>query len=278
MNLAALQTFLAIVETGSLVRASERLNVTQSTVTARLKGLEAELGQTLMHRQKSGVALTSSGFKFRRYAEAMTGMWRQARQETSLPAGIEAVCNMGCQMDLWPGLGRRLLAAIRRDHPGTAVSAWPGEQAELDQWIATGLIDAALTYRPSAHEGRTTHALAPERLVLVSTRAESPLRFDPGYVYVDAGEEFGRRHAEAYADAGTAKISFGSAIFALDYLLDHGGSAYLPERLAGPHLAAGRLHRLPGAPDFERKTYLITNDTAAPAWPWLPALVGRLAG
>jgi len=277
MNLAALQTFLAIVETGSLVRASQRLNVTQSTVTARLKGLEAELGQTLLYRQKSGVSLTSAGYKFKRYADAMTGLWRQARQETSLPPGIESVCNMGCQMDLWPGLGRPLFGEIRRDHPATALSVWPGEQAELDTWIGTGLIDAALTYRPTAHENRTTHALRPERLILVSTRPDSPMRFDPGYVYVDAGEDFGRYHAAAYADAGTARISFGSASWALDYLLDHGGSAYLPERLAAPHRAAGRLHRIAGAPDFTRSTYLITNDAAAAGWPWLPEAVQRLA-
>jgi len=277
MNLSALQTFLAIVETGSLVKASARLNVTQSTVTARLQGLEAELGQTLLHRQKSGVSLTSSGFKFKRYAEAMTGLWRQARQETSLPSGIDAVCNMGCQMDLWPGLGRRLFGAIRRDHPATALSVWPGEQADLDQWIGSGLIDAALTYRPTTHENRTTHALEPERLVLVSTRPDSPLRFDPGYVYVDSGEDFGRRHAEAYADAGTARISFGSAIWALDYLLDHGGTAYLPQRLAAPHCRAGRLHLLSEAPEFARSIFLITNDAAAAGWPWLPALVADLA-
>ena len=36
MNIVNLQTFLSIVETGSLVRASEQLNVTQSTVTAPL--------------------------------------------------------------------------------------------------------------------------------------------------------------------------------------------------------------------------------------------------
>ena len=85
MNLSTLQTFLAIVETGSLVRASERIHVTQSTVTTRLKALEEELGQTLFHRQKSGARLTAAGARFKRYAEAMTDLWRQARQETSLP-------------------------------------------------------------------------------------------------------------------------------------------------------------------------------------------------
>ena len=44
MNITGLKTFVSIVETGSLVRASEQLNVTQSTVTARLRTLEQELG------------------------------------------------------------------------------------------------------------------------------------------------------------------------------------------------------------------------------------------
>ena len=276
MNLSALRTFLAIVETGSLVRASERLNVTQSTVTARLKGLEQELGQTLLYRQKSGVSLTSAGFKFKRYAEAMTGLWRQARQEASLPEGIETVCNMGCQMDLWPGLGRRLFGAVRRERPATAMSVWPAEQAELDQWIGTGLIDAALTFRPTAHENRTTHELPPERLVRYATRPGAGLGLDQGYVFVDAGEDFGRRHAEAYADAGTTRVSFGSAVWALDYLLDNGGSAYLPERLAGSQVAAGRLWPVAGAPVFARAIYLVTSDTALPAWPWLPELAARV--
>ncbi len=276
MNLTAFQTFLAIVESGSLVRASERLNVTQSTVTARLQGLESDLGQTLLHRQKSGVELTSSGFKFKRYAELMMELWRQARQETSLPKGVDTLFKIGCHMDLWPGLGQRLFDLIYRDHPTTALSAWPGEQTELDRWLGTGLVDAALTYRLTAHENQTIHALRTERLVLVSTQPGSPMRFDPSYVYVDAGEDFGRRHAAAYVDADTAKVSFGCAVWALEHLLEHGGSAYLPERLAEPHRTAGKLHGVPGAPVFTRDAYLITNDAAAAGWTWLPELVRRL--
>ena len=277
MNLTELQTFLAIVETGSLVRASERLNVTQSTVTTRLKSLEQDLGQTLLHRQKSGAELTASGLKFKRYAEVMTELWRQARQETSLPEGMDGLCNIGCHMDLWPRLGRQLFDQIHQNYSNMALSAWPGEQAELDHWLGTGLVDAALTYRPTAHENQTIHALPAEQLVLVSTRPDSPLRFDPGYVYVNAGEDFGRRHAEAYSDAATAKVSFGCAVWALDHLLEHGGSAYLPARLAEPYLAAGKFYRLPDAPVFTRNTYLITNDAAAAGWPWLPAMVERLS-
>ena len=277
MNMTGLQTFLAIVETGSLVRASEQLNVAQSTVTARLNALEADLGQSLLHRQKSGAALTASGVKFKRYAEVMTELWRQACQETSLPAGIETVCNIGCDMDLWPVLGRRFFGDIVDGHPETALSVLPGGPADLDRWLGTGLVDAVLSYQPTARENQTVVALRNERLVLVSTRPDSPIRFDPGYVYVDAGEDFGRRHAAAYADADTATISFGCAVWALDHLLEHGGSAYLPESLAAPDLAVARLHLIDGAPVFSRTAYLITNDGAAADWPWLPALVDRLS-
>ena len=61
MNDAALRTFISIIETGSLVRASQQLHVTQSTVTARLKTLEDEMGQQLLNRHKSGTTLTPAG-------------------------------------------------------------------------------------------------------------------------------------------------------------------------------------------------------------------------
>ncbi len=57
MNLDELRTFLEVVETGSLVTAARRLHVTPSTVTARINGLEEEIGQKLLHRNKSGAEL-----------------------------------------------------------------------------------------------------------------------------------------------------------------------------------------------------------------------------
>lgn len=276
MKISLLDTFLAIVETGNLVRASERLNVTQSTVTARLQSIEEELGQTLLHRQKAGVRLTAAGAKFKRYAEAMTQLWRQARQETALPAGIESVFNLGCDIDLWPALGGRLINVLHREKATTALSAWPAGQEELQQWLTSNLIDAAITYRPSAREGQSAHTLVTEDLILTSTRPDSPLRFDPGYVYVDLGPDYGRRHAEIYADAGVAKIQFGSAIWARDFILENGGTAYLPARLATPYLESGQLHLMEGAPLFTRSAYFIANDSAAPAWSWLPAFLARL--
>src|SRR5271170_2694253 len=121
MNLEELRTFLEVIETRSLVAASRRLNVTQSTVTARLNTLEAEIGQKLLHRGKSGAELTSAGFKFERYAQVMLQLWRQAHYEVSLPKGFEGVCNIGLEFDLWRDVGQRFLDHMRRRRPKIAV-------------------------------------------------------------------------------------------------------------------------------------------------------------
>ena len=277
MNLAGLQTFIAVVETGNLNRAAERLNVTQSTVTARLNALEVELGQKLFLRRKSGAELTSAGFKFQRYAELMTDLWRQARRESSLPPATESVCNIGCHYDLWDGPGGAFFESLRASEKRVAIAIWPGEQADMDRWLGSGLVDAAFCFSPTLQEGRTAFTLAEDRLVLVATRPRPLIRWDPEYIYVDSGESFRRAHAAAYPDGGTASVTFGSSGWALGHLLRHGGSAYLPERLVASLINEGRLFPVAEAPYFGRASYLVVNDSAAKTWPWLePTVAGIL--
>ncbi|MEM7196634.1 MAG: LysR family transcriptional regulator [Pseudomonadota bacterium] len=277
MNLPGLKTFIAILETGSLVKASERLHVSQSTITARLKTLESELGQTLFKRDKSGVSLTGAGARFRRYAETMVDLWRQAKQETSLPDGVDTIVNLGCHIDLWLKTGHPFMQRLRMNYPKLALSAWPGKHAELDEWMSTGLCDAILTYKPNPQDRQTAHFLFDESLVLVSDRPHTPSRFDPEYIYVDAGEDFGRRHTAVYADAGIAKVSFGCASWALDFILTNGGSAYLPKVYVEAPLKNRTLFRVAEAPVFQRAAFLVVNDDASKNWQWLGKELSQLS-
>ena len=275
MNIVGLQTFVSIVETGSLVRASEQLNVTQSTVTARLRTLEQEIGATLLNRQKSGVTLTASGTKLLGYAEIMIGLWRQARQETAPPQGTSSVCNFGCDPDLWPDLGKQIFDEVNGGNARMALSVWPGDQAELYRMLSAGLLDMALTFRLAAPGDQTVYRLPPDDLVLYATEPDRPVRFDPGYIYVDLGAEFRAKHALAFSDVGTARLNFGSAVWALAYMLESGGSAYLPRRMAKAHVQAHRLFELPDAPAFQRNIFLIVSPIAAAGWTWMPSWIQR---
>ena len=268
MNIVNLRTFLAIVSTGNLARASAQMNVTQSTVTARLKALEDELGQTLINRRKSGATLTAAGMRLERYAETISDLWRQARQETSLPERIDAVCNVGCHPSLWERFGQTLLAQITEMQPNVALTIWRGDQLELNRWLTAGRTDISLSYSPNTEVGQTLFRVGSDTLALYGTEATRPHKFDPGYVFVEAGEEFGRDHATAYADAASARISFGDAALGLAYILEHGGSAYLPRRMARPYLQMGQLFSIDNAPTFQRERFVTTNSSALGHWPW----------
>ncbi len=273
MNQQNLLTFLTIIETRNLNHAAQKLNVTQSTVSARLNSLEEELGQPLFHRRKSGAELTSAGFKFERYATLMTDLWRQAKQETALPSEVAVVCNLGCHPELWSGIAKEFFQQIRDKEPKAALSIWQGEQDSLTRWLNTGLIDVAICYSPTLHENWTANILHRERLLLVSSVRRKLMRWDPGYVYVDYGEQFRRAHATTYPDGDTPMTVFNSAQWALDYLLKNGGSAYLPERLIQNHLNKKNLHIVEKAKQFNRNIYLIFDTKTVTNWTWIEELI-----
>jgi len=276
MNLLELRTFLAIVECGSLVKASDRLNVTQSTVTARLKGLEDEIGQTLIVRQKSGAVVTPAGQRLQRYAQTISELWRQAQQETALPDALSGICNIGCDPDLWPGFGDQMLKHIKENVPNVATSVWQGTQSDMAGWLQDGLIDVAIGFSSNSTQKQDIIPAIIDELILVSTLPNSPIKFDPNYIYVEAGEEFGRQHAAAYADANIAQMSFGSAVMALDYMLKSDGTAYLPRRIVENQLGDGIFHRLMEAPVFERRSYIVVNQAARMSWPWFHDCINEI--
>lgn len=61
MDLASLNAFIAIAETGSFSLAGERLHLTQPAVSKRLAALEAQLGVRLFDRLGREIGLTEAG-------------------------------------------------------------------------------------------------------------------------------------------------------------------------------------------------------------------------
>ena len=269
MNHSALQTFLAIIETGSLVKASERLNITQSSVTMRLKSLEDEVGQKLIVRQKSGATLTASGTKFLSYARIIDGLWGQALRATSLPQGLSQIYNLGCAFHLWELGGRDLFNHMRENKAGFALSVQQSDDSVLLDALAQGTIDMALVCEPVVRKSQIAIRLADNEVKLYSDRAQTPLRFDTKYIYVDYGAEFRRQHDAFYYDAGAAFIGFNNPQTALMHILEHGGSAYLPPELVAGHLETERLFDMKQAPSFALERHLILTADGYEKMPWL---------
>src|SRR6266511_5949953 len=69
IQLAQVEGFLEVARRGSVSRAAEALFITQPTLTARLQGLERELGTPLFLRTPNGMRLTDAGRAWIPFAE-----------------------------------------------------------------------------------------------------------------------------------------------------------------------------------------------------------------
>lgn len=81
MTIDEIETFLAILETGNITAAANRLYVGQTTVSHRVQLLEEELGVSLFHRQKGkrSIALTAAGEHFVPIAHQWLSLWRDTQ-------------------------------------------------------------------------------------------------------------------------------------------------------------------------------------------------------
>ncbi len=114
-----LRLFLAVVEAGSINRASHRLGVGQATVSRRLAELEAAVGQTLFVRSVTGVTLTPTGEQMvtplKRMAEWATEVSRTVAQGDARVAGTVRVT--GAPL-VSATILARFAARLRELHPG----------------------------------------------------------------------------------------------------------------------------------------------------------------
>ncbi|MBB3193081.1 LysR family transcriptional regulator [Roseateles terrae] len=261
MDITLAQTFLEIVASGSFVRAAENLHITQTAVSARVRTLEEHLDAKLFVRNKAGATLTHAGEQFTRHAAMLVQIWQRARHQVALPPGRESIITIGCELSLWDPLLQDWLLHMRTAAPHLALRTEVGHSDALIDRVASGTLDVAVVYAPQLRPGLRIELLLEEKLVLVTTREDATLRPEE-YVYVDWGPEFAAQHGLAFPHLVNAGISVGLGPLGREYVLAAGGTAYFRLQVVTPYLRSGRMHRIPGAPEFLYPAYAVFAEGA----------------
>lgn len=254
MDIELARTFIEIVSSGSFIRASERLNVAQTTVSARIRSLEQQLGRTLFIRHKGGATLTPAGEQFLRHAPMFVQLWQRTLHQVAVPLGRRAVLTVGSEVSLWQPLLLDWVRWMRQSLPDIALRVHVDVPPDLINQVASGMVDVAIMYAPQHRPGLKIHLLTEEKLVLVTTDPEG--RFISDYVYTDWGPDFGLHHDMSLPHVAP-DLSFDLGPLALSYLLTAGGSGYVRMSAVEPHIAEGRLHLVPEMPQFSYPVYAV---------------------
>jgi len=256
MDINQARTFLEVASFGSFIMAAERMHVTQTAVSARIRTLEQQLGRQLFVRNKAGARLTPAGERFMRHAATMVQVWERARHQVALPPGREDGVSIGCELSLWQPMLGEWLIGMNRDCPKIALRAEVDNPARLLDAVHDGSLDLAVLYNPPQRPGLVSELLAEEKLVMLTTRPDGQMHAD-AYVYVDWGPSFAANHQAAFPELSSPPVSISLGPLALVYLREVGGASYFRVGMARPYIEAGQLFRVHGAPEFSHSAYAV---------------------
>lgn len=252
MDIDLARTFLEIIRSGSFIATAERLHITQTAVTARVRSLESQLGCRLFIRNRAGARLTSDGERFVTYATQMVQTWETAKRDLPLPRGYDKLLSLGAEVSLSNPLMLAWVQRLRQALPDHALRSDVASDNELLKKLELGALDAALVHQPAYWPGLQVEQVLEEKLIQVVQVAHP----EP-YIYVDWGPAFREQHDLALPGNMRSALSFSLGPLALQYLLQCGGRGYFRTRVVQRYLDEGILKRVEQAPEFSYPVYLV---------------------
>ncbi|MCG9553252.1 MULTISPECIES: LysR family transcriptional regulator [Vibrio] len=279
MDVKVFRTFLEVARVRHFGRAAENLYLTQAAVSARIKQLEGYFDTQLFIRDRNNIKLTSSGERLIGYAEVMVSTLQQAKFELSLESGKALQLTLGGTPNIWDAYLQNCLSVVTDSFGGYGFMAEVMGREQLNRNLLERTLDMAFAFDQIKAEELNCKKVADLVLVLVSTQPDDlESVFQHKYVYVDWGTRFGSEHAERHPKVPAPYLRTSTARIALDFILEKGGSAYLPVSLVEPFIESGQLHKVKGVEDWYRPIYLSyrKNSTSVEAIMQVEKLVNEI--
>jgi len=147
-TLRQLEYFIAAGETGSITLASERVHISQPSISTAISHLEKELGvQLFIRHHAQGLSLTPAGRNLLFEAKKIIGQAEGLYTHASEARGqIRGILSFGCMVTLAPMVAPELAHTFTKAYPATQVRHVEGDQEELLKGLRRSEVDVALTY------------------------------------------------------------------------------------------------------------------------------------
>jgi DNA-binding transcriptional LysR family regulator len=176
MELRQLEYFVAVVEEASFTRASMRVLVAQSGVSAQVRRLERELGVELLDRGGRTVTPTEAGLAVLPYARAALGAVTGVRAVVDELNGLVRGHVRVGMVTAGPSVTLSdLLASFNARHPGVEITLTEDASDALLAAVRDGTLDLAVaSLGPEAPVGVATHVII-DAPIVAAVHADHPL-------------------------------------------------------------------------------------------------------
>src|SRR5205823_1958335 len=174
MEIAQVETFLAVSTFGGFHRAAEALRVSQPAVSSRIRALEESLGVPLFVRSRNSLMLSSAGRLFRPYAEQLLKTASIARQAVhDFQPGSDTPLQIAAGLSISVYFLPDVLKKFQRAFPKVSISIRPGHSKEVLEMVLGEEAEIGLA-RSLQHPEVETIGLRDDPLLLVAHPAQLP--------------------------------------------------------------------------------------------------------
>lgn len=169
METQFLQSFVSVVEAGSLAEAARRLDLTPAAIAARVRALEQDLGTPLVRRAGRHVKPTEAGLRMLERARVVLRDVRDLRASARDDAPLGEL-RVGVSVSALTGVMPPVLTQLYRRYPKLAVYVEPGTSSHLYHRMMGGHVDVAFIVQPqfALPKGYAWHTVAEEPLVVLA--------------------------------------------------------------------------------------------------------------
>jgi DNA-binding transcriptional LysR family regulator len=167
-----LESFVMVVDNGSIAETARQLNITAAGVAQRIHALEQEIGTRLIVRSGQRVRPTEAGLAILARARAVLTDLRDLKS-VALHDQPSGQLRLGATGSSTSGLLPDILSLLTRKYPQIEVYIISGNGAELYQNLLEGELDAAIIPQPSfaIPKAYDWQVLREERLIVVAPGA-----------------------------------------------------------------------------------------------------------
>ena len=147
MDTRFLESFVCVVESGSIAEAARRLSLTAAGVTQRIHALENDIGARLVFRSGRRVKPTQAGMIVAERARRILAETRDLRSAAA-DDQLSGEFRLGAMPTAISGLLPDLLSVWSRKYPQVEVRMTRATSSELYRRVVNGDLDAAIIAHP----------------------------------------------------------------------------------------------------------------------------------
>ena len=252
MDITLARTFLEIVSSRSFAQAAQRLHVTQTAVSARVRTLEDLLGRQLFVRSNRGMVPTAHATQmYTLFLPVLADFERARAQLLDTSSELTGHARIGLPASIAQDILAHALAEFSALHPQVTVSVTEAYTDALVQGVASGQLDAAIVNRPRRLALDAQPVLDEDFVLATGSKhrllpAKVPLRDAAKLRLVLPTRQHGlRAMLEGFADAAGVQLACTlevDSMSAIVHTVEHGEFAtILPRTALRSKLADGSL-------------------------------------